>query len=166
MKKQLKTYRTRKELASAMNRDPGTITRWIGDPGWPVGKAGPWSLADAGKVKEWRDRVQQALADDEDVRDVLAVSDKGDTDTMRAAKLDVLKERAAKLRIERRQLEGKLLDADAVERGQVERIEAVKAAMSALVNTLPPKLVGLGATAMEPVLLAEFRALCNGFAKG
>jgi hypothetical protein len=54
---------------------------------------------------------------------------------------------------------------DEMERGRVERIEALKAGLRAMINTLSPKLLGLRSIEeIEGVLESNFRLLCNRFA--
>ncbi len=99
--------------------------------------------------------------------DELEIPRASDHANERAAKLKILRERGAKLEIERKQMQGALLDRDAVEHDQVARIHAVKNVMRDAGQCLSVKLAGLNdASQIKQLVDEEMRAICNAFADG
>jgi phage terminase Nu1 subunit (DNA packaging protein) len=140
------------------------------NPEWTWG-AGPWTAAQVKRIASWHQgRSREAAAGIGDG----AGADADQENAIRALKLNP--EKAARVRLiiqrtvgqelENKEKQGKLLDAELVERGRMERVQAVRESLLALVHTLPPKLVGLGAAAMEGVIEGELRGVCNRFANG
>ena len=99
-------------LAQAVGRSRGTVASWLARSNWPVGRAGPWSVADAQAVREWANGRQ--------------VARHAGTDAERAARLAVLRERAATLRQRRLIERGEFYSREEVDAGRVQRIHEIK----------------------------------------
>ncbi len=142
-KRQIKTVT---ELAAKVGRDKSSVSRWIAREDWPFGQA-PWPLAIVPKVEAWWDEHI------------------GINPTLQDAKLNLLIERAAKVRMERELLAGLYMKKEEVERGQVQRIYSVRAKMQE-VPLRAHLLVGKTEMEIEAILTDWMRGICDYYANG
>jgi hypothetical protein len=161
-------YTTRAAFGAAMKVSGATMTRLLARDDWPAAKSPPWAMKDVVKVQKWR---ESCLREDRAATEH-APADPS-TKSLRQRKLEQeirkLSAQAGCAEIELKREDGKLLDADEVEAGQVERIEAVMGAMREAVGILARKLAvafGIDPAKSEPIIEAEFRAICSAFADG
>lgn len=106
-------FRTLEELASAVDRNKGTVSRWTKRPDWPVSRQAPWPRSDVPKILAW---VETALE-----KETTGGQREKDGD-LKALKVEKLREEIGKIRAQRQQAEttlakerGELIDARDVE---------------------------------------------------
>lgn len=111
-------FRTLEELAEAVERDKGTISRWTKREDWPFARKAPWPASDKPKILRW---VADTL-EKETTGGAGAKADGGKPDEQKRLKLEKLKEEIRKLRAQADQAEtalkrerGALMDAAEVE---------------------------------------------------
>lgn len=137
-------FRSLEELAAAVSRNKGTVSRWTKRADWPVSRTAPWSRQDVPKILEW---VEGALAHESTGGQRLKDAD------LKALKLEKLREEIAKIRAQRMQAETTL----ARERGELmaaRDVEAewvsITAAISNGFANLPSQVVPLALSAGMP----------------
>jgi hypothetical protein len=167
-----RSYGTQGSMATRLGITQQRLSKLVRDPDWPVSPKAPWTEADAKTVSAWKEERRKLNGASAAIDDGEAVGAVGgdalaqirEMSPERKAKLQWLLTRTKKTQAELDEFLKNYIRRDEVEQQRTERVEAVKAALRALVHTLPPKVIGLGAEAVERVLEAEFRAVCNGFA--
>lgn len=166
-----------RDLAKALGVSPKTANKYVRDPRWKLGK-GPWTDAAVAKARDWRRKhfptsEEEAAASKAPADNARPGASDGDgagdaddllpRDPMTRAKLDLLVKRAAKVEIENTIALGGYLRREDVERGRVERIEAVKAELYT-VRVLAIQLEGKSLPERERILEDWARGVCLKFA--
>ena len=120
-------------LASAVGVSRRTVGEWVGRSDWPFGRTGPFVVA---KVIAWRATIHKPRADP-------------DLDRVSTA---LKMQRVQKLRVETKILEDSLVPLDQIEAISLALVASFMAEAENMVASLPRKLVGLDAPAIEEML--------------
>lgn len=148
-------------LAREIGRDRGTVSRWTRREDWKFGRP-PFDAKTVEKVAAWAKTLAPNPAEPIDELEMPSPTDRRDE---RAAKLKILRERGWKLQLERKELEGVLIEKGEVEAGRLARIAAVMKAMKQAGVRLSVGLAGVTEPpAIERIVEAEMRRICNAFA--
>jgi len=131
------------------------VQKWVRDPRWSFARKAPWPKSDLEAIRLWR---QENLQRDRNVP--TAAEDE------RAAKLEVLRERARGLRISNDVEEKRLHNASECEQATVQRVYELKCALLAFGQWLAPELDGLTKQQITRRLNEEIRKLLLDFARG
>ena len=126
-----------------------------------------WTETDLPAIKAHiSDRRQTSnFTADAEIAETLATTDRGDSKEMRAAKLAVLKERAARMKFDREVLERQYHRTDECEAETNERIMQVRQAMQQAGSRLARMLQNVTDPAIiERTVEDEMRAVANAFA--
>lgn len=162
-----------RSLGQALGVTQKTAHKYVNDPRWTkagLSKTGPWSDAQVEKAKAWRRKFFPSSAADA----ALLAEPSGATDPLseirdlspvKRAQLQLVVERAAKLKIEREMLLGGYLKKEDVERGRVERVAAVRQELSNI-RLLALKMEGKGLQDREQILEEWARSVCRKFERG
>lgn len=157
---------TQRELAEAMNRSEGVVSRWVRRDDWPFNRRPPWSAETVVQIRAWAETTlaPNPAAAAIDSLEVPRPTDRADE---RSAKLRILRERGSLLELERRKAEGLLVDREEVERRGVRQVLAVREAMRLAGVRLSEALVYAKDRAeIERIVTDEMRLVCNAFADG
>jgi len=131
-----------------------SVSKYTRDDRWEFG-GGPWTATEVKEIRAWRRRHYPA--DDDPLAELQDLSQE------RRAKLQLVVERTIAVKFKNQLAAGGLLDKHEVERGRVERVAAVKAAMMAI-RHLAVKMEGKGLQEREQILEDWARGVCNRFA--
>jgi len=140
--------------ARAIGVSQPIVSKYTRDDRWEFG-GGPWTATEVKEIRAWRRRHYPA--DDDPLAELQDLSQE------RRAKLQLVVERTIAVKFKNQLAAGGLLDKHEVERGRVERVAAVKAAMMAI-RHLAVKMEGKGLQEREQILEDWARGVCNRFA--
>ena len=149
-----KVIRGQRGLAGAIGVSQPIVSKYTRDDRWEFG-GGPWTATEVKEIRAWRRRHYPA--DDDPLAELQDLSQE------RRAKLQLVVERTIAVKFKNQLAAGGLLDKHEVERGRVERVAAVKAAMMAI-RHLAVKMEGKGLQEREQILEDWARGVCNRFA--
>ena len=159
-------YTTAAAFSKALGISEGGLSQLRRRDDCPIAGNPPWTSPDVASVLRWREENLKADAAKLDHH----TADAG-TKGLRKKKLEqeIRKIRAqadsAELTVHREK--GKLLDADDVEAGIIERIHAIRSAMQSAGSRLSIALVGVTDPArVERIVEDEMRSICARFEQG
>jgi hypothetical protein len=160
-----------RSLGEALGVTSKTAHKYVNDPRWVkagLSKTGPWSDAQVEKARVWRRKYYPSSAADAALVAELPghaadpLSEIRDLSPVKKAQLQLVVERAAKLKIERELLLGGYLKKEDVDRGRIERVASVRQEL-ANIRLLALKMEGKGLQDREQILEDWARAVCRKF---
>lgn len=146
-----------KEAADRFAVTPRTIRRWLtlGAPQAPDG------TVDCDELRAWREgQVPVKVTDTDD-----ASFTELETQLLEA-RVSKTQADAELARFRQREAEGELISASQVRENELRRVVAVRSGLLALVDTLPPRLDGLTADEMRPVIQDAVFKILEEYSRG
>lgn len=137
------------DVAKLYQVDPSAVSKWVSRDKCPRNADGTFDLA---AVIAWREERLSAAAETEKTGGKSEELERWRRHRADLAELDLKFRR------------GQLLDRAEVERGRVERVQIVKAALLALPRLLPPILIGMEQREMTIAIRERVEAICREFA--
>lgn len=172
---------SQRELARQLGRSAKSVNKQVARDAWPFGKA-PWPESLLPELRAYFDRLPadnntradkpktessgKVGAADAPASTVPDTSEDAVRSLSSRAKLQLIVERAAKVKLERGILEGKYLVAEEVEAGRAARVLAVKTALLNLPESGVVELIRASTNDAEAkrVLLDRLMDICHEFA--
>jgi len=145
-----------RNLADALGVSQPAIRKWLQHPDWPFPRVAPWKIADLPAMELWR---KENLRQDHADRPPASGDEK-------AARVDVLRERARKLKLQNDETDGRLHDSKACEAATVKRIHVLKGALTALSASLPEQIHGLDKSQMGRQIRKVVNDMLTAFSRG
>jgi hypothetical protein len=158
--------------AAALDRSEHTIRRWRRRPDWPFSPKPPWPLSDlaAWAANLQPDHARQWRAEHGDDYAASLTREALLPHGERAIKLKLLAERTAKLHLERKVAERKLVDATERLQQELRALHGMKASLLELGRTLSARICELTGWAdrrhVEDMIETEIRRILQAFADG
>ena len=151
------TAKSLRALGRAVGRSAPTILAWTRRTDWPFATKPPW---DVEEVRRWMQTLEPEPGSEER-------EPGGNAPQLPEAKLRLVLKRVERLELENEQLKGNSLSRDEVERGRVERIQAVRNELGNI-RLLALKLPLAPADVPKAELILEEwgRAVCRKFERG
>lgn len=146
-------------LANALGKKHPSVRRWIRHADWKFGP-GPWPKDQLPEIQFWADDHLRKNPGEGQFASESKASRKE-----RRAKLQVLIERAAKLRLDRELMGGIYIRRSEVEASRVARVQVVRRELSNI-RLLATKMQGMNLIKMEELLENWARGVCQKFASG
>lgn len=162
------TVTSRAALAKAIGVSAMTITRMLARDDCPLAAAGPWSSGDVGKLKIYRQMLQEDRAEALHPGGRQTADEEAGLQPGARAKVDVqLKlERIKKLRRERQVLEGEYILRDEVVAGWASRARYFKATLYSMLRSIAPRVAAQdNAAECEKLLLRAGDELLDGYTR-
>jgi hypothetical protein len=159
MKKRQKksfAFGTAAQLAAEISRDPGTVSRWLKRPDWPVKRKPPWSHDDIAVIAAWAEGLAPNLAAPAPDTDISKLSPE------RRARLKKLIEEGRLLEIKRKREEGQIVDVDLVRQWIMQDGTEVMAGLRSI-RSLALKMEGMSLQQREQLLEQWAKTLCNEY---
>jgi len=154
--------KSQRELARAVGRSAAAVNGWLKRRDWPFPRQAPKRGWDVAAVKAWAETTLSPDPAAEAADAALARVDGKPMDEMQRAKLHVLVERAAKLRLEREIRQREYVHREQVQREVSRLIHAAKAELLNLPRCITPRLP----PEVEQVVMAGVRDVLDRLAEG
>lgn len=148
-----------RQLAKALSRDDKAVRLYLKDDRWTFRRTPPWKASDIPAMVEWRAKNLDQQPDSASTN-IEADRALGGLSAERIAKIKLVIERTAKVRLERELLAGKYLARDAVQADLVSRANEAKQTLAAIVG-LAPRLVGRDEADIKRLLNEHVELSCN-----
>lgn len=152
-----------RQLGAVLGVSGKTAHKYVHDPRWTFDRK-QWPESQVPELRAWRERYYPSDADADMVQAAEgdSLNEIRSLPAERRAKLQLVLERAAKLKLEREMMLGGYLKKDAVEAERLERIQAVKQEL-ATIRLLAIRLEGRTVIEMERILEQWAEEVCNKF---
>jgi len=167
-----KTYGNQSALATRLGVNQQRIAKLIRDQEWRWPKNAPWSEKQAAQMDAWlsdrrasnnfgASRLEADAEEDDDESAIRALSKNPE----RIARIKLIIERTAKIKLEREMLSGGLMKREEVERQWLQRVYSVRAKMQEI--PLRASLIAIKSEAeCERILTDWMREVCEYYANG
>lgn len=150
-------------LAKALRRSHVAVrANWLTHPAWPFAKSPPWDGADVPRMKAWAATAFEQQPEPTDPDTAAAMKD---LSPERQAKLALVIERTAKVKLERELLAGRYIPRERVESDLLGRATEARRTLEAI-TSLAPRLAGRDEQHIRGELEAAVEHVCRLLSEG
>jgi hypothetical protein len=151
-----------RKLAKLLGCDEKTLRSYLVDERWPFRRKPRWKVSEVPAMQAWRAQNLEQQPDGDGIDADPAITG---LSPERKAKIRLVIERTAKVRLERELLAGRYLLRDAVQSDLVRRASEAKRTLESVVN-LTPRLIGKDESEVRRLLAEHVTLVCEIIAGG